>query len=127
MSHFTRIKTKMVVKEFITQALDDLGYTWEEGDLHMRGFLGERTRVEIKVRRPKKGYEIGLRKSGDSYEIVADWYDVRGVGKDEFRQQLTQRYAYHAARARLMEQGFELVSEEAEQDGRLHLVLRRVS
>lgn len=127
MSHFTRIKTKMVIKEFITQALDDLGYTWEEGDLQMRGFLGERTRVEIKVRKPRRGHEIGLRKSGDSYEIVADWYGVRGVSKDEFQQLLTQRYAYHAARAKLMEQGFDLVSEETEQDGRLHLVLRRVS
>jgi Protein of unknown function (DUF1257) len=127
MSHFTRIKTKMVVKEFITQALDDLGYTWEEGDLKMKGFLGERTGVEIKIRRPGKGYEIGLRKSGPSYEIVADWYGVRGLGREEFRQQLTQRYAYHAACARLMEQGFDLVSEATEQDGRLHLVLRRVS
>jgi hypothetical protein len=127
MSHFTRIKTKMVVKEFITQALDDLGYTWEEGDLHLRGFVGERTPVEIKVRKPRRGHEIGLRKSGDSYEIVADWYGVRGVNKAEFQQQLTQRYAYHAARAKLMEQGFDLVSEETEQDGRLHLVLRRVS
>jgi Protein of unknown function (DUF1257) len=127
MSHFTRIKTRMVVKEFVTQALDDLGYTWEEGNLKMRGFLGERTGVEIKIRTPGKGYEIGLRKSGASYEIVADWYGVRGVRKDEFQQQLTQRYAYHAARARLMDQGFDLVSEETEQNGRLHLVLRRVS
>jgi hypothetical protein len=127
MSHFTRIKTKMVVKEFITQALDDLGYNWEEGNLQIRGFLGERARVEIKVRAPAKGAEIGLRKSGDSYEIVADWYGMRGLHKEEFQQQLTQRYAYHAARARLQEQGFDLVSEATEQDGRLHLVLRRVS
>jgi hypothetical protein len=127
MSHFTRIKTRMVIKEFITQALDDLGYTWEQGNLQIRGFLGERTGVEIKVRTPAKGSEIGLRQSGDSYEIVAEWYGMRGVRKDEFQQQLTQRYAYHAARARLQEQGFDLVSEETEQDGRLHLVLRRVS
>ena len=127
MSHFTRIKTKMVNKEFITQALEDLGYSWEEGKLQMRGFLGERAGVEIKVRTPSKGYEIGLRKSGEAYEIMADWYGVRGVRKDEFQQQLTQRYAYHAARAKLMEQGFDLVSEATEQDGRLHLVLRRAS
>jgi hypothetical protein len=127
MSHFTRIKTKMVVKEFITQALDDLGYSWEQGNLQIRGFIGERARVEIKVRAPGKGSEIGLRQHGDAYEIVADWYGVRGVRKDEFQQQLTQRYAYHAARAKLMEQGFDLVSEATEQDGRLHLVLRRVS
>jgi hypothetical protein len=127
MSHFTRIKTKMVEKAFITQALDDLGYGWEEGKLQMQGFLGERAGVEIKVRTPDKGYEIGLRKSGDAYEIIADWYGVRGVRKNEFQQQLMQRYAYHAARAKLMEQGFDLVSEATEQDGRLHLVLRRVS
>ncbi|MFM9087791.1 MAG: DUF1257 domain-containing protein, partial [Cyanobium sp.] len=35
------------------------------------------------------------------------------------------RYAYHAAREALTAEGFALVEEEQQQDGSLHLVLRR--
>jgi hypothetical protein len=37
-----------------------------------------------------------------------------------------QRYAYHAARAKLEDQGFALVREEVQQGERIHLVLRRM-
>ena len=33
MSHFTRLKTQMVEKEYLTQALRDLGYGYEEGSV----------------------------------------------------------------------------------------------
>jgi hypothetical protein len=39
---------------------------------------------------------------------------------------LTQRYAYHVARAKLAEQGFDLVSEKAQEGEQIHLVLRRL-
>jgi len=39
---------------------------------------------------------------------------------------LLQRYAYHAARAKLAEQGVTLVSEEVQEGNRVHLVLRRM-
>jgi hypothetical protein len=42
MPHFTRIKTKIVEKRFLTQAqaLQDLGYAYEEGELKIRGCAG---------------------------------------------------------------------------------------
>jgi len=73
------------------------------------------------------GYEIGFHKSGDSYEVVADWWGIRQIHRDEFLRQLSQRYAYQVARAKLEDQGFELVSEEVEQKGRIHLTLRRMA
>ena len=57
--------------------------------------------------------------------MVADWWGVRDIKQDTLLSQLTQRYAYHAARVQLAQQGFDLVSETRESDGRLHLVLRR--
>jgi hypothetical protein len=52
---------------------------------------------------------------------------IRGIDQERFLQQVTQRYAYHAARAKLDEQGFSLVSEEVQEGERIHLVLRRMA
>jgi hypothetical protein len=127
MSHFTRIKTQMIEQEYITRALSDLGYQWEQGELTVKGFAGARAHVAIKVKLPGSSHEIGFRKSGEAFEIIADWWGVRGVSREKFRQQVSQRYAYHAARAKLENQGFVLVSEETQEEGRLHLVLRRTA
>jgi hypothetical protein len=123
MSHFTTIKTQMVDAEHIIQALSDLGYRYEVGPTQIKGF-GGRTQVDIKI--STRGYDIGLRKTSDGYIIVADWWGVRGVKQKEFEQQLKQRYAYHAAVAKLEAQGFTLVQEETQEAQRIHLVLRRV-
>lgn len=126
MSHFSRIRTKMVVKEYIFKALTDLGFTFEEGEnLEVRGFGGQKTKVEIKI--PLKlSYDLGLRPHENGYEIVADWFGVRGIKQHEFTQQLNQRYAYHAALAKLENQGFTLVEEKAEEAGQIRLTLRRM-
>jgi hypothetical protein len=125
MSHLTRIKTQLVEQEYLLRALQDLGYTYEVGDLRV-GALGERTPVEIKVRTGFLSAAIGFRKAGTAYEMVADWSLVWRVTRDTFLRQLTQRYAYHAAKAKLQEQGFTLAAEEKQPDGQIRLVLRRM-
>lgn len=125
MSHFTSIKTQIVEKEYLKQALSDLGHGYSEGNVQIRGYQGNRTNVEIKVPTQSSGYDIGFRKSGNAYEVVADWWGIRDIKQEQFLQQLFQRYAYHAARAKLEEQGFSLVSEEVQQGEQIHLVLRR--
>ncbi len=126
MSHFTRIKTQMVEQEYLTQALTDLNYSWEVGNVQIRGYAGRRTPVEIKIPTQNRKYDIGFQKVGDAYEIVADWWGIRDINRTQFQQQLTQRYAYHAARAKLAQQGFSLVSEDVQEGEQIRLVLRRV-
>jgi hypothetical protein len=125
MSHFTRIRTQMVERRFITRSLADLGHKFEEGEVRVRGFMGRQTPAEIRVPTEAAGYDIGFARSNGHYEVVADWWGVRGVKRETFIAGVTQRYAYHAARERLEEQGFALV-EERKEAGRIHLVLRRV-
>ena len=125
MSHFTRIRTQMIEKEYLIQALQDLEYKYEVGDAQIRGFGRQHRKVSIRVKRP--GYDVGFRKVGKVYELVADWWGVRGTNRTEFLQRITQRYAYHAARAKLEEQGFTLVSEEVQAGNRIHMVLRRMA
>lgn len=124
MSHFTRVRTQIVELAYLKQALDDLAYRYEEGQLKIRGYRGRTTPVDLKVH--TKGYPIGFQKAGDAYELVADWWGVRGVNKKSFLQEITRRYAYHAAREKLEAQGFALVSEEVQEDEQIHLVLRRM-
>lgn len=114
----------MVEREYLIQALEDLDYAYEEEDVKIRGFGRQRQQVDIRVK--TRGYDVGFRKVGESYEIVADWWGVRGMSREKFLQQVTQRYAYHAARAKLEERGFTLASEKVQEDGQIHLVLRRM-
>jgi hypothetical protein len=125
MSHFSRIQTMIIEKPFLLQAIRDLGFQFEEGDLPVRGFMGQRAQAEIAIRMGT--YDIGLRRTGSNYEIVADWTGIHGVSQLEFTQRLTQRYAYHTARARLEEQGFTMVDESVQETGQIRLVLRRIT
>src|SRR5690242_738313 len=125
MSHFTRIKTQMVEREYLMQALRDLGYRYVEGAVAIRGYNGKRTPVEIQIPTNNLGFDIGFRRDGDVYEMVADWWGIRDIDATVFQHQIVQRYAYHAAQTMLAQQGFSLVGEQ-EEEGRIHLRLRRV-
>ena len=126
MSHFTQIKTRIVEKEALLSALRDLGYNPEVGNVEVRGYKGIRTPGEIMIATKSRDYDIGFRKVDGLYEVVADWFGLPDIDRRQFLDQLSQRYAYHAARAKLEDQGFVLASEEVQPDGRIHLVLRRM-
>ncbi len=125
MSHFTRIKTQIAVLDYLKQALSDLNYEYQEGNLAVRGFGGNKTAVDLLIQ--TKGYPIGFKRSGATYELVGDWWGVRGVKQEQFLQAVMQRYAYHATLGELRTQGFDLVSEQTEAQGQVHLVMRRMA
>lgn len=124
MSHISKLKTEWVDAEILMLALSDLGYHVEKGDLTIASLRGEETRVELKIRPPLSG-EIGFRQNKGKFEIVADWFGVLGVKRNTLVRQINQRYAYHAARRKLEEEGFYLV-EEKDEAGKIHLLLRRM-
>lgn len=127
MSHFTTIKTRMSEKVLLEKALDDMGYPYEEGKgkgATVRGWRGNTTNADFVLQTKTAGYDIGFVKRGENYEAVADWSMIR-EDWNQFMNKLNQRYAYHATRIKLEEQGFSL-AEETQEDGRIHLVARRV-
>ncbi len=79
MSHFTTLKTQIVEIAYLKNALDDLGYTYQEGNLQINGYQGKKTTAEIKVPTQNSNYDIGFRKNGNAYEIVADWCGIKGI------------------------------------------------
>ncbi len=126
MSHFTTLKTRIVSREHLLEALDDLALVYETGDLEVRDYQGITTRVEVKVYTGDKDYQIGFRRNGDVYELVADWYGIKDVQQHEFLAKVTQRYAYRAALKQLEVQGFTVVNEEIRADNTIHMTLRRM-
>jgi hypothetical protein len=72
MSHITRIRTQMVEQEYLTKALDDLGYTYEVEQ-------GDRVRVELPGFLRRK---VRFSKRGGAYELVGDFW---GLGRQTSR------------------------------------------
>lgn len=126
MSHFSRINTAFVEEKYLLAAIKDLGYQFETGKQKIRAFGGTHTEADIKIKL-RFSYDIGLKKTADGqYQVVADWFGVKGTSQKKFMDQLTQRYAYHATIDKLTEQGFALIEEQSEK-GEIKLVLRRMA
>ena len=135
MSHFTTIKTKITDIPSLVAALADVGFKTVEvhqEPQHLFGYQGDqRAQVaEIIIRRKFVGRasnDIGFKLQRDgTFDAIVSQYD-RTKYSQAWLQRLLQRYAYHAVRAKLEEQGFALVNEEQHQDAQIHLVLRRVT
>jgi len=127
MSHFTKVRTKMVVRDHIVVALEELGYDFEIGEaLKIRGYTGKTAKAQIRVRTKSK-FDIGfVEESGGAFSIVADWWGVRGMKKATFEREVSRRYAQVVVKAKLAEQGFDLVSS-TEENGETRLLMRRMS
>lgn len=126
MSHFTKLKTKLVERVHLISALRDLGHEPRE-DASVKGWNGSRKNADVVFTPSHGSWDVGFIRGNDgTHDMVADWMGVRGIQRGAFLDQLTQRYAYRATVAKLEEQGFTLASEEVLQGGRMHLTLRRV-
>jgi hypothetical protein len=134
-SHFTTIKTKITDTKSLITALEELGFkqveTYETAQ-PLYGYQGDiRTQTaEVIIRRHFVGRasnDIGFKRQADGAFIAVISQFDRHTYSDAWLSRLTQRYAYHATRAKLQEEGFALVSEQHTEDGRIHLVLRRAT
>jgi hypothetical protein len=124
MSHFTRVKTKIVELLYLKRALQDLNLQFEEGKVKIRGYLGKKTAVDLRIRTPE-GYDVGFVKVGDTYEVVADWDMVKTYSQEAFVKEVSRRYAYHVVKDQLQVQEFKVV-EEKRQGEAVSLTLRRM-
>jgi hypothetical protein len=125
MSHFTLLRVRLSDRTPLLKALADLGHAVQPGPIRVRGYQGNSVEADFKITPNNGGFDIGFRQREDGYELVADWWGIRGLRQEVFVQQLRQRYAYHSACEALTAEGFALVEEETRADGTLRLVLRR--
>ena len=124
MSHFSKVKTKIVDLLHLKRALAEMELEVEEGSVKIRGYLGRKMKVDLKIRTPE-GYDIGFVKSGDTYEVVADWEMVKSYTQESFVHAVTRRYATSVVKEQLQAQDYEVV-QESKQGETVSLTLRRM-
>ncbi|HOX37297.1 MAG TPA: DUF1257 domain-containing protein [Candidatus Brocadiia bacterium] len=122
MSHFTRIRTKLRNPEYLRQAIGAMGFTEISQSGVVLGHGGQKEKADI-IARVGAG-QVGFRKKGDSYEIVADWWIVGRDGED-FTSELTRTYAQQAVIAESKKQGFQIQKTEKLKDGSMRIVVER--
>ena len=127
MSHFSTVKTQLRKKEFLKQALIDLGYVPNEGENLVRGYRGQTVKAEMTVEM-SEGSDIGFRwnQGSKAYELVTDldlWKQTIPV--ERFLAQVTQRYALNTVLASTAQEGFQVSEQKKNLDGSIELVVTR--
>ncbi|MEH1873589.1 DUF1257 domain-containing protein [Nostoc sp.] len=122
MSHFTTIKVQIKHGEILHQVLQELNYQ-VECNTNVRGYRGNTTQAEYVIRQ-NNGYDLGFRRSGENYEIVADFWGAK-INQQQFVNSISQKYAHKTLMATVQEQGFNVEDEEVLEDGTVRVVVGR--
>ncbi|OUL21461.1 hypothetical protein BV372_31700 [Nostoc sp. T09] len=122
MSHFTTIKVQIKRGEILHEVLQELGYQVECGT-NVRGYQGNTIQAEYVIRQ-KNGYDLGFRRNGENYEIVADFWGAK-INQQQFVNSISQKYAHKTLMATVQEQGFNVEDEEVLADGTVRVVVGR--
>ena len=119
MSHFTTIKVEIKTGSYLHQALQQLGFMVQT-NTQVRGYLGSSTMADYVVVQDH-GYDLGFRRTGGNYELVADFWGAM-VDPQDFIKLVTQKYAQIALLETLQQQGFNIEHQETHQDGTVRVV-----
>ena len=122
MSHFTTIKVQIKNGEILHQTLKELGYN-VESNKKVRGYQGNKTDAEYVIRQAN-GYDLGFRRNGENYDLVADFWGAR-IDEKAFVNTIMQKYAHKTLMASVNEQGFNIEEEEVLKDGTVRVVVGR--
>lgn len=133
MSHFTSIRTQIKNVDALIKALSDLGFKQVEiynTAKNLYGYQGDvrSQTAEVIIRRQYIGAasnDIGFKKQDDgTFEAIISDYDRQHYSQ-QWLNQLTQRYGYHALMATASEQGFSVEEQETLEDGTIRVVVGR--
>ncbi len=122
MSHFTTIKIQIKNSDILFQVLQELNYQ-VECNTTVRGYRGNTTQSEYVIRQ-SNGYDLGFRRNGENYEIIADFWGAK-IDRQEFVNSITQKYAHKTLMATIQEQGLDVEEEEVLEDGTVRVVVGR--
>ncbi len=122
MSHFTTIAIEIKNGDLLEKSLQELGYPVKQNTL-VRGYLGDTTTAEYAIPMPN-AYDIGFRKVGDRYELIADMWGV-AINVEEFLGELNQQYATQVVLESATQQGFAIEQQELLEDGTVRIVIGR--
>ena len=122
MSHFTNVQVQIKSAKDIMECLTEMGYQLINVNT-VTGYGKTKEMVDFAVK--TQGYDIGFRRNNEGvFEIVADWWGVKGVTEKEFVSKLCVAYAEKKVRKFAQRRGFRLIEESAE-SGKQFLLVRR--
>ncbi|GAB1510405.1 DUF1257 domain-containing protein [Actinophytocola sp. KF-1] len=135
MSHFTRIRTQLRDAEVLAEALRAVGLPHVE--VHdqpqtLYGYQGDARpeKAEVIVRREHIGAasnDIGFaRRPDDTFEAIISDFDRRRYGRG-WLTKLTHTYSYAATLRYAETHGYEVATDEVQEDGTRRLTLRRTT
>jgi hypothetical protein len=102
--------------------LQELEYTVEYNK-KVRGYQGNKTNAEYVIRQ-NNGYDLGFRRNGENYELVADFWGAK-IDQQAFVNSILQKYAHKILMTSVQEQGFNVEEEETLEDGTVRVVVGR--
>jgi len=120
MSHFTTIKVEIKNGEILEQTLQDLGFVVEQQTM-VRGYRGNTIQADYVIRQDH-GYDLGFRKQGETYELVADFWGA-AIDPMDFTNLVSQKYAHKVLLATVKSQGFAIEAEETLEDGTVRILV----
>jgi hypothetical protein len=132
MSHFTRVRTTLRDPQMLAAALKAVGYPQVEvhdRPQQLHGWGGRTASADVIVRREHIGGHVigdfGFARGSDGvFEVIMDNMD-RARNGSGWLPRLTQAYGHAAALKYAGEHGYDVVTDEVEQDGTRRLTLRR--
>ncbi|MBS9392556.1 MAG: DUF1257 domain-containing protein [Dolichospermum sp. LBC05a] len=122
MSHFTTIKVQIKQGEVLLHVLQELGYQVEQ-NTQVRGYRGDKTNAEYVIKQ-SNGYDLGFRKNGEGYELVADFWGAE-INQQEFVNNISQKYAHKTLMETIQTEGFNVEEEEVLADGTVRVLVGR--
>ncbi len=122
MSHFSSIELQIKNGEILQEVLQELGHSVAV-DAKVRGYRGDSTYAEYVIRQDN-GYDIGFRRQGENYEIIADFWGAK-INEKQFVNNISQKYAHKTLMTAVEEQGFNIEEQETLEDGTVRVVVGR--
>ena len=127
MSHFSTVKTELRQLDPLVQALNDLGYSPDQGERPVRGYRGQTVTADLAVSMDNGG-DFGFRWNDQTaaYELVTDldlWKQTIPI--ERFLSKLTQRYALNTVLKASVTEGFQVAEQQVKKDGSIELVVTR--
>ena len=126
MSHFTKLKTKIIDKECLLKALRNLNYTFEENST-IRGY-NRRTRKGNVVIKTNGEFDVGFVRNSnqESFQILADWYGAAqaiGSNRRDFVNTIQKEYATTKVLHELRKKGYRIRSRSINDTGEIKLLV----
>jgi hypothetical protein len=133
MSHLTRVRTTLTDPALLAAALRATGYAGvevHERPVPLRSPYGWQADAEVVVRQaanPPVRHDFGFARRADGcFEMVVDGMEQGRYGS-RWQARLAQAYGHAAALRYAADNGYEVATDEVEQDGTRRLTLRRVT